>query len=98
MNKLMMTGSLGLAGLVATGLIAWQAPMAFADHGADDRGGDNSRHHHGKALKRDDDGHAVVTTVDDDDDDDTGLGHQTRTRTRGAHHEHSRGASVRDLT
>jgi hypothetical protein len=105
MNKLMTTGSLGLAGIVATGLIAWQAPTAFADHGSDDDGRDDSGHHHGKAFKRDDDGHVVVTTVDDDDDDDTGLNHQTRTRTRGGDHtgvntntDHSRSGSVRDLT
>jgi len=64
MNKLTTTASLGLAGMVATGLIAWQAPVAFADHGSDDSSGP----HHSKAFKRDDDSHAVVTTVDDDDD------------------------------
>ena len=36
MNKLITTSTLGLAGLVATGLVAWQAPMAFGDD-ADDR-------------------------------------------------------------
>ncbi|HEY0953103.1 hypothetical protein [Nocardioides sp.] len=99
MNKLMTTGTLGLAALVTTGLIAWQAPLAMADQGADDTGGDD-RHHHSKAFKRDDDAQAVVTTVDDDDDDDTGLGDQTRTRsrTRGAVTDDSRGGSVRDLT
>src|SRR4051812_29141629 len=100
MNKLMTTGTLGLAGLVTTGLIAWQAP-AFADHGADDRGADDRGHHHGKAFKRDDDSQVVVTTVNDDDD--TGLGRHTRTRTRdGAAdtrgRDHSRGHAVRDLT
>ena len=114
MNKLTTTGSLGLAGLVAAGLIAWQAPLAFADQGSDDRGRDDSGHHQGKAFKRDDDSHVVVTTVDDDVDDDTGLNHQTRTRTRGGDHtgvntntgtrtrggntDHSRSRSVRDLT
>ena len=47
MNKLMTTGSLAVAGLVTAGLIAWQAPAAFADHGADDRapaGGVTQRH------------------------------------------------------
>ncbi|CAI9404469.1 hypothetical protein [Nocardioides sp. T2.26MG-1] len=100
MNKLMTTGTLGLAGLVTTGLIAWQAPLALADQGFDDPAGDDRGHHHSKALKRDDDAQAVVTTVEDDDDDDTGLGNgtQTRTRTRGAVTDHSRGGSVRDLT
>ncbi|GAA4715716.1 hypothetical protein [Nocardioides conyzicola] len=112
MNTLKTTGSLGLAGLVAAGLIAWQAPLAFADHGSDDRGRDDHGHH-SKAAKRDDDAAVVVTTVDDDDDgDDTGLGHQTRTNTRGGDHagdhtgtrtrggntDHSRSRSVRDLT
>jgi hypothetical protein len=108
MNKLITTSTLGLAGLVATGLVAWQAPMAFGDD-ADDR-----PTHSGKAFKRDDDSQVLVTTVDDDDDDDTGLNHQTRTntntntntngstntgtRTRGGNTDHSRSGSVRDLT
>ncbi|MDF1604173.1 hypothetical protein [Nocardioides sp. YIM 152315] len=71
MNKLMTTGTLGLAAMVTTGLVAWQAP-AFAAHGSD----------HDKAFKRDDDSQVLVTTVDDDDDDDTGLNDQTRTQTR----------------
>ena len=71
MNKLITTSTLGLAGLVATGLVAWQAPMAFGDD-ADDRRPSAS----GKAFKRDDDSQVLVTTVDDDDDDDTGLNHQ----------------------
>lgn len=96
MNKLMTTGTLGLASLVTTGLIAWQAPLALADQGTDDPAGDDR--HHSKAFKRDDDAQAVVTTVDDDDDDDTGLGDRTRTRTRGGVTDDSRGASVRDLT
>ena len=33
MNKLMTTSTVGLAGLVASGLVAWQAPMAFGDDG-----------------------------------------------------------------
>lgn len=77
MNTLLKTGSLGLAGLVATGLVAWQAPVAVARD--DDRG-----HQSTKAFKRDDDSQSAVTTVDDDDDDDTGFGQkgtQTRTRT-----------------
>lgn len=106
MNKLMTTGTLGLASLVTTGLIAWQAPLAVADQGSDDSGRDDR--HHSKAFKRDDDSQAVVTTVDDDDDDDTGLdtgtttgaddGTNTGTRTRGGDTDHSRDASVRDLT
>ncbi|WP_296603042.1 hypothetical protein [Nocardioides sp.] len=109
MNKLMTTGTLGLAGLVTTGLIAWQAPLALADEGRDDRGRDDRF----TAVKRDDDAAAVITTVDDDDDDDTGLGHGTQTRTRGGDDvadtntgtrtrggvtDHSRSGSVRDLT
>jgi hypothetical protein len=112
MNKLTTSATLGLAGMVTTGLIAWQAPVAFAEHGSDDRG-----HHHSKAFKRDDDSQAVVTTVDDDDDNDTGLGQKgthtrtntgggtntgtntnTGTRTRGGKTDHSRARSVRDLT
>jgi hypothetical protein len=109
MNKLITTSTLGLAGLVASGLVAWQAPMAFGDD-TDDR-----PTHSGKAFKRDDDSQVLVTTVDDDDDDDTGLNHQTRTntntnagtntntRTRGGRDhssrgDHSRSGSVRDLT
>jgi len=110
MNKLITTSTLGLAGLVATGLVAWQAPMAFGDD-TDDR-----PTHSGKAFKRDDDSQVLVTTVDDDDDDDTGLNHQTRTntntntgtrtngstntgtRTRGGNTDNSRSGSVRDLT
>ncbi|HXQ89255.1 MAG TPA: hypothetical protein VN733_06405, partial [Solirubrobacterales bacterium] len=72
MSKLMTTGALGLATVVTTGLVAWQAPAAFADH-----------HEKKTAFKRDDDSQVLVTTVDDDDDDDTGINHQTRTRTRG---------------
>lgn len=79
MNKLTTTASLGLAGLVATGLIAFQAPVAFADHGSDDGSGPQQS----KAFKRDDDSQAVVTTVDDDDDNDTGMGQKgTHTQTR----------------
>jgi hypothetical protein len=109
MNKLITTSTLGLAGLVATGLVAWQAPMAFGDD-ADDRPS-HSGTHSGKAFKRDDDSQVLVTTVDDDDDDDTGLNHQTRTNTNtnggtntrgGRDHsrrgDHSRSGSVRDLT
>lgn len=92
MNKLITTSTLGLAGLVATGLVAWQAPAAFAEHGSE-RGT-----HHGKAFKRDDDSQVVVTTVDDDDDDDTGLKDHTGTRTRGGRDDHSRHGAVRDLT
>ena len=109
MNKLMTSGTLGLASLVTTGLIAWQAPLAVADQGSDDSGRDDR--HHSKAFKRDDDSQAVVTTVDDDDDD-TGLdngtntgtntgadaGTDTGTQTRGGDTDHSRDASVRDLT
>ena len=56
MNKLVTIGSLGLAGLVTTGLIAFQAPGAVADD---------------SVYKRDDSQPDVVMTVDDDDDDDT---------------------------
>jgi hypothetical protein len=78
MNKLTTTATLGLAGMVATGLIAWQAPVAFADQGTNDSNGP-----HSKAFKRDDDSQAVVTTVDDDDDNDTGMGQKgTHTQTR----------------
>jgi hypothetical protein len=110
MNKLMTTGTLGLASLVTTGLIAWQAPLAQADQGSDDRGRDDRGHHHSKALKRDDDAQTVVTTVDDDDDDDTGAGNgtstgtntgagtNTGTSTRGGVTDQSRSGSVRDLT
>jgi len=108
MNTLLKTGTLGLAAMVTTGVVAWQAP-AVASHGADDRHGDDRGHHHGKAFKRDDDAAPVVTTVDDDDDDDTGLrgtntgthtGAQagTHTRTRGGDGDDSHGGSVRDLT
>ncbi len=68
MNKLMTTGTLGLAGLVAAGLVAWQVP-AFAGSGSD----------RDTAFKREDDSEVLVTTVDDDDDDDTGLNTRTRT-------------------
>ncbi len=70
MNRIITTGTLGLAGLVAAGLVAWQVP-AFAGSGSD----------RDTAFKRDDDSQVLVTTVDDDDDDDTGRD-QTRTRTR----------------
>jgi hypothetical protein len=95
MSTLLKTGTIGLASLVASGLIAWQAPTALASHGSDDGPGDDRGHHHSKAVKRDDDAVALVTTVDDDDDDDTGFGQakhtntntstgtRTRTRTRG---------------
>jgi hypothetical protein len=92
MNTLFKTGTLGLAAMVATGVVAWQAPTALASHGSDDRHGDDHGHHHSKAVKRDDDGVAVLTTVDDDHDgddgDDTGLGQGqrhtgTNTSTRG---------------
>ena len=72
MNTLLKTGTIGLAGLVTAGVVAWQAPTALAKD--DDPA----------ATKRDDDSQVVVTTVDDDDDDDTGLkGTNTRTRTNG---------------
>ena len=107
MNIVLKTGTVGLAGLVTTGLIAWQAPTALAHDGSGDRS------HHSKAIKRDDDGGAVVTTTSDDDDDDTGLGNNdtntntntnmnshrnTNTVTRGGVHEHSHGGMVRDMT
>lgn len=97
MNTLLKTGTIGLAGLVTAGLVAWPATTAIAN---DDRA----------ATKRDDDSHVVVTTVDDDDDDDTGARDQTRTRTRTrggdtnsrtgtrSGHDNSRDRSVRDLT
>lgn len=106
MNKLITTGTLGLAALVTTGLVAWQAPTASADHGS------SHASDQGKAFKRDDDSHVLVTTVDDDDDDDTGLDQQTgtqtrtrggdntntNTRTRGRDRDDSRHSRVRDLT
>jgi hypothetical protein len=97
MNTMLKTGSIGLAGLVTAGLVAWQAPALAKD--AD------------PALKRDDDSQVVVTTVDDDDDDDTGMrdntdtrtrGDNTRsktnTRTRGTDLDNSRGDRTRDWT
>lgn len=101
MNTLLKTGTIGLASLVTAGVVAWQAPTAFAQD--DDPA----------ATKRDDDTQVVVTTVDDDDDDDTGLkGTSTRTRTngvdtnntstntrtRGDDGDDSRHQKVRDLT
>ncbi|WP_243060739.1 hypothetical protein [Nocardioides sp. SR21] len=98
MNTLLKTGTVGLAGLVVAGLVAWPATSASAK---DDQ----------VAAKRDDDTQVVVTTVDDDDDgDDTGLkgtNTNTRTNTNGATntrtgtnsgHDNSRSGSVRDLT
>ncbi|GAA4382175.1 hypothetical protein [Nocardioides caricicola] len=96
------TGTVGLAGLVVAGVIAWPTASANAQ---DDQ----------LAAKREDDTPALVTTVDDDDDgDDTGLKAtntatqdqtqgQTRTRdntgtgTRTGQ-DNSRDRSVRDLT
>jgi hypothetical protein len=101
MNTLIKTSTLGLAGLVASGLVAWQAPVAFGDD-TDDRPS-----HSGKAFKRDDDSQVLVTTVDDDDDDDTGVTNNntntnvnsnTGARTRGVNTDHSRNRVVRDLT
>ena len=72
MNTLLKTGTIGLAGLVTAGVVAWQAPTALAKN--DDPA----------ATKRDDDSQVVVTTVDADDDDDTGLKDtHTRTNTNG---------------
>lgn len=99
MNTLLKTGTVGLAGLVVAGLVAWPATTASAK---DDPA----------AAKREDDTQVVVTTVDDDDDDDTGLkGANTNTRTQGqtrtrdntntgtrSGHDNSRSGSVRDLT
>ena len=99
MNTLLKTGTIGLAGLVVAGVIAWPTTTASAQ-------GDDQ-----VAAKRDDDTHAVVTTVDDDDDgDDTGL-KGTNTNTGGATNtgtntrtgdnsgsDNSRSGSVRDLT
>ncbi|MCY7397123.1 MAG: hypothetical protein LH468_13415 [Nocardioides sp.] len=56
MKRIISIGTLGVAGAVATGLLAFQGPSAFADDAA---------------YKRDDDAAKVVMTVDDDDDDDT---------------------------
>lgn len=58
-------GTLGVAGLVTTGLLA--LPISAATAGDD------------QVLKRDDDTPDVVMVNDDDDDDDTGLGGQTDT-------------------
>lgn len=65
MSKLVRTGVLAVAGGVSAGLIAWGAPVAFAD---DERGDRDDR---GTVYQRKDDSPDVVMAVDDDDDDDT---------------------------
>jgi hypothetical protein len=48
MKNILTTGSLAAAALVTAGLVAWQAPAAFADHGADDSTSPSSVvHRHG---------------------------------------------------
>jgi hypothetical protein len=103
MNKMITIGTVGLASLVSTGLMTFQAQTAFAGQGSDDRQ---------QAFKRDDDTPDVVMTVDDNDDDDTGLGQRdtntgtgTGTNTNGGtstgvsrDRDNSRGNHVRDLT
>jgi len=102
MNKMITIGTVGLASLVSTGLMTFQAQTAFAGQGSDDRQ---------QAFKRDDDTPDVVMTVDDNDDDDTGLGQRdtntntgTNTNTDGTDtgvsndRDASRGDHVRDLT
>lgn len=61
-------GTMGVAGLVTAGLLAF--PLGAASAGTDDRG-----------LKRDDDTPDLVLVSDDDDDDDTGLGKRGGTNT-----------------
>lgn len=67
MKKLVTAGTLGMAGLVAGGLVAFQTPGAVA---SDD------------VYKRNDDAPDVVKTIDDDDDDDTFGRGDTNTNTR----------------
>jgi hypothetical protein len=73
MHKILQIGTLGLAGLTTTGLIAFTAPAAVASDG----------HRKDTVFKRDDDGGSVVTTArhgdDDDDDDATNAGSDTNT-------------------
>ncbi|MDN4163547.1 hypothetical protein [Nocardioides abyssi] len=73
MSKLVRTGVLAVAGGVSAGLIAWGAPVAFADDEREDRG---------TAFQRKDDNPDVVMAVDDDDDDDTNGGTNTNTNTK----------------
>ncbi|MCD4527248.1 hypothetical protein [Nocardioides sp. cx-173] len=79
-------GTLGVAGLVTTGLLAF--PIGAATAGSDDQG-----------LKRDDDTPDVVLVADDDDDD-TGLGKRdgTHTNTSGGTHTRTGGTHSRDQT
>ena len=79
--------TMGLAGLVTTGLLTFQITAASA--GTDDQG-----------LKRDDDTPDVVVVTDDDDDDDTGLGkrHHTNTNTSGGTQTRTRGTHTNDQT
>lgn len=95
MRKLATIGTLGLAGAVTTGLIAFQGPSAIADDDA--------------VYKRDDDAGNVVVTVDDDDDDDTnsrntGFSRSTRDGTNSRFtkvsrdRDHSRSDLTRDQT
>ncbi|WP_435746577.1 hypothetical protein [Nocardioides sp. SYSU DS0663] len=73
MRKLMRTGVLAVAGGVSAGLVAWGAPVAFAE---DDRDG---------AFQRKDDNPDVVMAVDDDDDDtNDDTNDDTRSRNTGA--------------
>ena len=79
MNRLMTIGSLAVAGIFTAGLLATQAPTAFA-HDGSDRGDDTS---------------AVVRTVDDRGRDhaEDGRhhhrhGHDDNGRHRGHHHRH----------
>lgn len=70
MKKLLSFGTLGLAGVVGTGLMAM--PGATVAASADDE----------VAAKREDNVAELVLVADDDDDDDTAGADQTRTRTR----------------
>ena len=98
-------GTMGLAGLVTMGILAFPVTSAFA--------GDDSRDSHDSqtAFKRDDDTPAVTLVADDDDDDtnargghtntNTNTGRHTRTRTNTRHsrdRDHSHGRQVRDHT
>ncbi|MDO9398547.1 MAG: hypothetical protein Q7T71_18540 [Herbiconiux sp.] len=65
MRNLMTVGTLGAAGLLTTGLMAFGATTAFADDSP--------------AFKRPEDTPDVVMTVDDDDNDDTANRDNTNT-------------------
>ena len=89
MNKLLTTGTVGVATAVAAGLMAFGTPSAFAD-------GD-------VYLKRYDGADSELTTVDDDADDtegrgDTNTGSNTNTGTNTNTRTNSRSKDSRDGT